>query len=158
VTAITAGTEHNCALTKAGAVECWGRNSFGQLGDGTATNRRRPVEVAGLGAAIATIAIVARSVPVNMGRVAAITLRCGSASGCTGSLTLTSRGRRLGGSPFSIGQASTQAVGVKLTRPAFSLLVRAKRVAAVARIDYAQPGGGTTKASGTVTLLAPKTR
>ncbi|MBT8492136.1 MAG: hypothetical protein KJO07_03670, partial [Deltaproteobacteria bacterium] len=32
---IAAGDEHNCARLSTGEVYCWGRNSYGQLGDGT---------------------------------------------------------------------------------------------------------------------------
>ena len=44
--AITAGYWHTCALTRPGAVHCWGRNDFGQLGDGTQVNRAAPAEIA----------------------------------------------------------------------------------------------------------------
>ncbi len=44
---ITAGGVHSCALTEAGDAYCWGRNSYGQLGDGTTMDRTTPVRVAG---------------------------------------------------------------------------------------------------------------
>jgi alpha-tubulin suppressor-like RCC1 family protein len=40
---------HSCALTSAGAVECWGLNYYGGLGDGTASESHVPVAVAGFG-------------------------------------------------------------------------------------------------------------
>jgi len=46
VAQISAGFEHTCALTTAGAVKCWGRNSFGQAGHGTFTAREpEPIDV-----------------------------------------------------------------------------------------------------------------
>jgi alpha-tubulin suppressor-like RCC1 family protein len=45
--AVTAGTEHTCALRADGAVWCWGSNAMGQLGDGPAT-RTAPLQVPGL--------------------------------------------------------------------------------------------------------------
>lgn len=41
-----AAQDHNCAIA-AGEVYCWGRNNYGQLGDGTNTNRLKPVKVTG---------------------------------------------------------------------------------------------------------------
>ncbi|MDR2018958.1 MAG: hypothetical protein LBQ00_08890 [Syntrophobacterales bacterium] len=45
---LAAGGYHSLALDKGGMVWAWGKNSFGQLGDGTKTSRRTPVKVPGL--------------------------------------------------------------------------------------------------------------
>jgi alpha-tubulin suppressor-like RCC1 family protein len=51
VSAIAAGDYHACALMVAdGSVKCWGYNGYGQIGDGTDTNRLVPVAVVGLSA------------------------------------------------------------------------------------------------------------
>lgn len=38
---------HTCGLTPVGTAYCWGRNQFGQLGDGTTTNQAAPTPVTG---------------------------------------------------------------------------------------------------------------
>lgn len=55
VAAIAAGGGHSCAVTHAGAARCWGSNDFGELGDGTTTERRRPVAVSGLSSGVVAI-------------------------------------------------------------------------------------------------------
>lgn len=42
---LAAGGEHSLALMKDATVRAWGYNSYGQLGDGTTKNRKRPARV-----------------------------------------------------------------------------------------------------------------
>lgn len=55
VTAISAGAMHSCALRNDGTPRCWGRNDYGQLGDGSDADRLAPVWVRRLPGAVAQI-------------------------------------------------------------------------------------------------------
>jgi alpha-tubulin suppressor-like RCC1 family protein len=48
IVALAVGGDHTCALPEAGAPCCWGYNGWGQLGDGSTTQREAPVRVANL--------------------------------------------------------------------------------------------------------------
>ena len=55
IDAISTGFDHTCAITTGGAAKCWGNNSRGELGDGSLQQRRKPVNVVGLGSGVASI-------------------------------------------------------------------------------------------------------
>jgi alpha-tubulin suppressor-like RCC1 family protein len=56
VTAVSVSPTFACALTEGGGVRCWGANDFGQIGDGTASQRLRPTQVSGLTSGVAQVA------------------------------------------------------------------------------------------------------
>ncbi|MEX1254351.1 MAG: flexitail domain-containing putative surface protein [Dehalococcoidia bacterium] len=57
VAAIAAGGAHTCAVTTGGALKCWGFNGFGEVGDGSTTNRTAPANVSGLGSGVAAVSL-----------------------------------------------------------------------------------------------------
>ncbi|HEX4345747.1 MAG TPA: hypothetical protein VHZ31_09305, partial [Solirubrobacteraceae bacterium] len=54
--AVSVSVGHACVITNVGGAMCWGSNGHGELGDGTATTRLTPVQVAGLASGVARIA------------------------------------------------------------------------------------------------------
>jgi alpha-tubulin suppressor-like RCC1 family protein len=55
VAQIGASFGYSCAVTTAGGVKCWGRNDYGQLGNGAKANSLIPVDVSGLSGGISSI-------------------------------------------------------------------------------------------------------
>lgn len=54
---IDGGADHTCAVTESGEIHCWGSNAHGRLGDGSVTDRPRPVQVNGLPEAASFVAV-----------------------------------------------------------------------------------------------------
>lgn len=50
--AVSSGTRHTCAIRPDGQVRCWGRNDYGQLGNGLAETSADPVTVSGIADAV----------------------------------------------------------------------------------------------------------
>ena len=59
---ISSGSAHTCAILDDGSVSCWGRNSVGQLGDGTTTHRNTPTQITSLGEGRTAVMISSGSV------------------------------------------------------------------------------------------------
>ncbi|HEX2858305.1 MAG TPA: hypothetical protein VHO26_12650 [Propionibacteriaceae bacterium] len=66
---IAVGGAHACAITSSSTVVCWGDNQYGQLGDGTTTDRTRPVTVGGLSNVTAITASIGSTCAISGGSV-----------------------------------------------------------------------------------------
>ncbi len=83
------GGGHSCAVLADGSARCWGPNEWGQLGDGTTTQRRTPVAVSGIASAVSVSAGINHSCAVLAGGV----VKCWgyNLSGTLGDGTFTNR-------------------------------------------------------------------
>ena len=79
VTDVSAGDEFSCAVIEDGSVWCWGYNTYGNLGDGTTTERHEPVRVTLLGGGFVTNAVA-----VDTGETHACALTSDGAVWCWG--------------------------------------------------------------------------
>ncbi|MFC9097934.1 RCC1-like domain-containing protein [Streptomyces sp. NPDC057072] len=80
VHAIAAGRTHSLALGKDGTAFAWGENGFGELGDGTTTNRRAPVRVCAPGQTAPCSRFLTQVHAIGAGRTHSLALRDGGAA------------------------------------------------------------------------------
>lgn len=55
VVAISAGGWHTCAILQTGALQCWGSNLSGRIGDGSTDDRHAPVTVSGMSSGVLAV-------------------------------------------------------------------------------------------------------
>jgi len=72
VPTLSAGVRDTCAVLAYGTVKCWGYNPYGQLGDGTTTDRYLPTPVSGLAGATS----VATGIDSTCALLSAGTVKC----------------------------------------------------------------------------------
>ncbi|MGW7671901.1 RCC1 domain-containing protein [Streptomyces sp. NPDC054775] len=77
---IAAGRTHSLALGKDGTAFAWGENGFGELGDGTNTNRRAPVRVCAPGQTAPCTQFLTHVHTIGAGRTHSLALRDGGAA------------------------------------------------------------------------------
>jgi alpha-tubulin suppressor-like RCC1 family protein len=109
VAAIDTGLEHACALMTAGVVKCWGGNRFGQVGDGTDTDRYTPGNVKGFSGPSSTSASIKAPASKAKGATVKVTGKLTSSDkACTSkrSVTLTYGSKKKSGKTASDGTYS----------------------------------------------------
>lgn len=84
VLSIACGDFHSCALMKDRTVRCWGRNRDGEIGDGTDTDRTRPVLVKG----VSGVQELALGANFSCARMSDKTVRCWGSGRLRGDATI----------------------------------------------------------------------
>lgn len=129
-----------CAVTVGGRAVCWGNNSTGKLGNGTETNSKTPVQVAGLESGV-------RSVTVGSSFACALTssgsVKCwgSNAEGQLGNGTNT-----ISSVPVQVTGFETGVTSVEAGRSSICA-VRLNSAWCWGNNDYGQLGNGTTVSS-----------
>lgn len=133
---VSAGFSHTCAVRASGGVVCWGRNSDGQLGDGTTNDARTPT-VTGLAAADA--------IDVEAGTGVSCAVHLGGAIECWGKNARGQLGDGMTNDRHSPGAVLgvTDAVNVSLGADHACAVRRAGSVVCWGGNDMGETGTGT---------------
>ena len=148
VASVSAFGWHTCALKTTGAVVCWGRNDYGQLGDGSSTNRTTPVQVSGLTSGVANVSVAETHTCVLLSGTGAVKCWGNNAAGQLGDGTKTKRlvpttATQPGSSVTALSAGGDQTCAVK----AGGLRCWGSNV-------YGQLGNGTTTSSATAVQVS----
>ena len=116
VVSISAGYTSTCALTSGGTVWCWGDNSSGQLGNGTAMQSSVPVEVLNSDGSAPLNGVIS----ITAGRNHACAVASAGAALCWGDNSKSELGNAAAGSQSSIAVPVTGLAGPVVTMAAGS--------------------------------------
>jgi hypothetical protein len=103
------------------------------------------------------VTLTTRQVMVPKSGKAPVGLHCPARTGsCSGRVTLTAGGKKIGSASFKIADGATKLVKVKLSSSAKRTLASKHKLSSKASIKATASGGGTKTTSGKVSLVAAK--
>ncbi len=105
--AVTAGAYHTCALLEDGSVECWGRNSSGQLGRYDAVDDKQDYEPQAAGETLPPVPLDGKALALSAGGQSVCALVAPKAVKCWGG---NSSGQLGNGSDLDIGKLATDSL------------------------------------------------
>ena len=145
VEVVAASGLHSLALLADGTVHAWGRNDFGQLGDGTTTNRTTPVQVQTPPNVIAVAAGSGHSLALQSGLLTTTVFAWGRNNfGQLGDGTTTNRTTSVQVQTLLGVLSEVTAVGAGFHSLALQSGLLTTTVFAWGRNDFGQLGDGTT--------------
>jgi len=106
------GQEHACALFTSGAIDCWGNNAQGEIGDGTTTNQPRPTPVNSF------LANIDPAGTLRNGRIAEVTALVNCEAGAQAHIILTLEQGTASGTGHAEAKCESRLIQVPMTVPA----------------------------------------
>lgn len=138
---ISSKHEHTCALTTSGKVMCWGKNSNGEIGDGTGVGiRKTPVNVSGLGD---------RNIQIVTGFTSSCVLTNSGEVKCWGWVGL----QGFVDSPVVLDTFASQNIGIAIGAFHICVINQRGEIMCLGDNDEGQLGDGTTKTNYGVVMV-----